>query len=260
MAVTLHSASFAWYDVESSGGAIKTERSQSRPAFHDSRYDAAYAVSEAAHYLQIPEATLRSWTVGRHYPVRKGDRFFEPVIVVASRHPLMLSFVNLVEAHVLDAIRSEYKVALPAVRNAIGFLRRELDSKHPLAEQKFETDGKDLFIRKLGALIAVSRDGQGAMPDILEAYLKRIDWDVQGLAARLYPFTRQRDLTQPKVIMIDPRISFGRPVLAGTGIRTELIAERYKAGDSMDQLARDYGRDRAEIEEAVRCELAIKAA
>jgi uncharacterized protein (DUF433 family) len=172
----------------------------------------------------------------------------------------MLSFVNLVEAHVLDAIRREYSVGLPAVRRTISFVRKELGSKHPLAEQKFETDGKDLFIRKLGELITVSKGGQRAIPEVLNAYLKRIEWDLQGFPTRLYPFTRQRDLVQPKVVMIDPRVSFGRPVLAGTGIRTELVAERYKAGESIDELARDYGRNRAEIEEAVRCELAIKAA
>lgn len=219
-----------------------------------------YTVPEAAHYLQIPPATLRSWTVGRRYPVQKGERFFEPVIVVASRHPVMLSFVNLVESHVLGSIRGRYNIALPAVRRAILFLREKLGSEHPLADQKFETDGKDLFIRKLDELIAVSKGGQKAMPEVFDAYLQRIEWDLQGLAARLYPFTRQRELVQPKVVMIDPRVSFGRPVLAGTGIRTELIAERYKAGESMDDLARDYDRNRAEIEEAVRCELALKAA
>jgi uncharacterized protein (DUF433 family) len=235
-------------------------RTKPSEASHDPRQEPAYTVPEAAHYLQIPAATLRSWTVGRRYPVQEGERFFEPVIVVASLYPAMLSFVNLVEAHVLDAIRREYNVGLPAVRRAIVFLRQELGSKHPLAEQKFETDGKDLFIRKLGNLIAVSKGGQRAIPEVLDAYLKRIEWDLQGLATRLYPFTRQRDLVQPKVVMIDPRVSFGRPVLAGTGIRTELVAERYKAGESIDELARDYDRNRAEIEEAVRCELAIKAA
>jgi uncharacterized protein (DUF433 family) len=226
----------------------------------DPRQEPAYTISEAAHYLQIPTATLRSWVIGRRYPVSKGERFFRPVLTVASRSPLMLSFVNLVESHVLNAIRREYSVGLPAVRRAMDFLYQEMGSKHPLAEQKFETDGKELFIRKLGELIAASRGGQKAMPEVFDAYLQRIEWDLQGLATRLYPFTRQRELVQPKVVMIDPRVSFGRPVLAGTGIRTELIAERYKAGESIDELARDYDRKREEIEEAVRCELALKAA
>ena len=43
-------------------------------------------------------------------------------------------------------------------------------------------------------------------------------------------------------------------------IATAVIAERYKAGESVDQLAEDYGRNRLEIEEAIRCELPLEAA
>jgi len=76
----------------------------------------------------------------------------------------------------------------------------------------------------------------------------------------LYPFTRKRDANEPRVIVIDPRRSFGRPVLVGTGIPTAIVAERYKAGETVDQLADDYGRARLEIEEAIRCELFLEAA
>ncbi len=65
---------------------------------------------------------------------------------------------------------------------------------------------------------------------------------------------------EPRTVVIDPRVSFGRSVLAGTGIPTAIIAERYKAGESVDALADDYGRKRVEIEEAIRCELALDAA
>jgi uncharacterized protein (DUF433 family) len=219
-----------------------------------------YTISEAAHYLLIPLATLRSWTIGRYYPVHDGKRRFNPVIEVPQKHPTMLSFVNLIEAHVLDAIRREYGVPLREVRKAIEFLKRELKSTHPLIEQKIETDGKDLFIRSLGRLIAASKGGQLAMPEMVNAYLRRIEWDERGLASRLYPFTRKRQLDEPKVVVIDPRISFGRPVLSGTGVRTAIVAERYKAGESIEELAEDYGRVRLDIEEAIRCELAVEAA
>ena len=67
--------------------------------------------------------------------------------------------------------------------------------------------------------------------------LHRVEHDETGAAVRLYPFTRKRDLHEPKVVVIDPHISYGRPVLAGTGIPTAVLAERYKAGESMDELA-----------------------
>ena len=52
----------------------------------------------------------------------------------------------------------------------------------------------------------------------------------------------------------------GERVLVGTGIPTAIVAERYKAGESIDELAEDYGRSRNEIEEAIRCELWLEAA
>ncbi len=53
--------------------------------------------------------------------------------------------------------------------------------------------------------------------------------------------------------MIDPRIAFGRMVIVGTGIPTNIIAERFHAGDSYEQLAHDYQCEIEKIEEAIRC-------
>lgn len=203
---------------------------------------------------------MRSWVVGRHYPVREGRRLFPPVIDLPESARLTLSFINLVEVHVLDSIRRKFEVPLPKVRKGIAYLRKHFRSEHPLAEHRLETDGKDLFVSVFGKLISISGDGQLAMRELLEAHLQRIEWDDSGLAIRLFPFTRKRILEEPKVVVIDPRVSFGRPVLVRTGIPTAVIAERYKAGESIDELAEDYGRERLEIEEAVRCELALEAA
>ena len=74
-----------------------------------------------------------------------------------------------------------------------------------------------------------------------------------------FPFTRKRQPDEPKLIVIDPSVSFGRPTIIGTGVATAIVAERYKAGESVDELAEDYGCERKNIEEAVRCELALAA-
>ena len=91
-------------------------------------------------------------------------------------------------------------------------------------------------------------------------YLRRIERDPHGIPIRLYPFTRDPEADEPRAVVIDPRISFGRPVLAGTGIATVIVAERFNAGESMEDLAVDYGRGRSDIEEAIRCELALPRA
>jgi len=220
----------------------------------------SYSITEASRYLLIPTATLRSWVAGRKYPTDSGPRFFRPIIQLPDDVRVGLSFINLVEAHVLDAIRRHHQVPLSKIREAIDYLRRHFSSKHPLAEQRFETDGIDLFIDKFGQLINVTQSGQIALRELLKAHLHRVEHDSSRTAVRLYPFTRKRDLREPKVVVIDPHISYGRPVLVGTGIPTAVVAERYKAGESIDELAEDYGRSRNEIEEAIRCELWLEVA
>ena len=55
-------------------------------------------------------------------------------------------------------------------------------------------------------------------------------------------------------VVVDPRVQFGRPCLQGTGIPTEVLMERFMAGEPIDDIASDYGVDRSMIEAAIRFE------
>jgi uncharacterized protein (DUF433 family) len=224
-----------------------------------------YRLPEAAHYLRIPLSTLRMWIFGQPYPTSAGIKTSRAVISIADASPPRLSFVNLVEGHVLSAIRYQHGLPLSKVRRAVEYLTNHFGSQHPLADEQFETDGVNLFVQRLG-LLNVSAPGQLAMPEILSALLRRVERDTHGLAVRLYPFSRRPTPTapafaqSPRVVVIDPRVGFGRPTLSGTGVTTLSIAERFDAGESIEELATDYGRAREQIEEAIRCELTRDAA
>lgn len=218
----------------------------------DLREMPAYGIREAAHYLQIPAATLRSWVLGRHYKTQRRMRFFRPVIRLPSPSVPLLSFHNLAEAHVLSAFRRQYKIELKQIRSALNYVAREFNWKHPLIEQRFETDGVALFVEKLGVIVDASAQGQIVM-DTIRAHFQRLDFDKHQVV-RLWPFTRQRIADSPRTVFIDPRVSFGKPCLARCNVPTAVIAERYAAGDSIDLLADDYGCDRLDIEEGLRCE------
>jgi uncharacterized protein (DUF433 family) len=214
----------------------------------------AYTATEVAAMVGLPYATANAWTFGTTYG-RAGDkRRLSPVIIPADRKGRLLSFVNLVEVHVLGSLRRHHKVSLPNIRKAVHYLRRELDSQHPLAEQDMLTDGKDIFVEYLGSLVSASQEGQQVLRTALDQHLRRVYRNRQGDTVRLYPFTRLQIETAPKVVAIDPRHRFGRPFLRGCGVETAAIFERYQAGDSIDELARDLEAKRAEIEEAVRYE------
>ncbi len=214
----------------------------------------AYSIKEAARYLGIPCATLRDWVKG--FPRSRQ----EAVIFLPEPNLSFLSFTNLVEVYVLDAIRRKHGISFPKVRKALNYLRIKYPSKHPLAENSFETDGLDIFVEKYGSLISISQEGQVAMKEIIGKYLKRIERDAHGAPIKLYPFISKRSLDEPKRIMIDPRVSFGKPVLVDTGIPTCVIFERFIAGDSVEGIANDYCVGQEKVEDAIRCEQESKAA
>jgi len=229
----------------------------------DPRNLPAYSLQEASRYTQVPVDTLRSWVRGRSYPTEQDLKFSEPIIKLPNVANASLSFTNLIETHVLSAIRRKHHLAMATVRNALDYLENEFKSEHPLADHDFETDGLDLFVEKYGKLINVSKSGQMAMKDILSLYLKRIERDENGIARQLFPFTRSSIDAhdgEPKIVSIDPTVAFGKPVISGTGIPTAIVAERYKTGESIAEIAADYQREIDEIEEAIRCEFELKAA
>jgi uncharacterized protein (DUF433 family) len=235
----------------------------------DSRDVPTYGIKDAARFLIIPSATLHAWVVGQSYVTqREGKKRAQPVIEIAGSSPPLLSFWNLAEAYVLAGIRRHHGVSLQSARRALDYVGRRLGHKRPLIEQDFLTNGADLFIEKLvqladqdrsiGALVNASRGGQLAARELLEATLKRVDRDTRGLITRIYPWAGQ--IEEPKHIEIDPRRAFGRPVVAGTSVPTEALAERFRAGDSVEDLAKDFRIATPVVQSALRWEMSAAAA
>jgi uncharacterized protein (DUF433 family) len=211
---------------------------------------AAYTLAEAARYARLPAATLRSWVLGREYPTVEGGNRFPPLIRPASRQPPLLSFSNLVEAHVLRSLRTDHGVSVKALRKALAYAEKTLGIDRLLVRPELCAEAGRLFLDRYGELIELSASGQLAMRRILEQHLKRVEWDSSKFPVRLYPFVFADEPSEGRRIVIDPRIAFGRPVLLRSGVSTSAIAERIDAGEAVEDLAADYDLDASEIERA----------
>ena len=222
---------------------------------HDLRALPAYSIPEAAGYLCLPISTLRSWVLGqRNYDAHRQPRLFKPVIEIAGPKQRQMSFINLVEAFVLAGIRRDHEVPLPKVRKALDYVKRSFKIQRPLAEEQFVTDGADLFVEKYGALVGVSQDGQLQMLELIRDRLKRVRRDPKGLPEKIILFPAGPSGEGRADVVIDPKRSFGRPVLDGLGVRTAMVFERFMAGDDVDILARDYAVPAQAVQDAIRCE------
>ncbi len=225
----------------------------------DLREMPAYGIPEAAGYLRLPVSTLRAWLLGQRYRVGSAPKFFRPVIEIADAKHRQMSFINLAEAFVLAGIRREHGVPLQHVRKALDYVRKLFRSRRPLAEERFETDGVHLFVRRFGELVGVSQDGQMLMESMLRERLALVKHDPKGIPEKLVLFPAPKDKKQSADVVIDPRLSFGRPVLDGLGVRTSILFERFMAGDDVPDLARDYDAPPEAIQNAIRCELRAAA-
>ena len=211
----------------------------------------AYGLAEAAVYLKVPYTTLRYWLTGFGK--------LPPIIESVESSPIRLSFSNLLECHGLAAMRKIYNLRLPKVRRALQKISKDSPQPHPLISEVFLTDREDLFIERMGRTINVSRgDGQLNL-DFYKMHLERVETDPNGLF-RFFPFVRELRHSEPKTIEINPMVGFGKPVIAGTGISTAIIASRFNARDSVAALSEEYGCTPQQIEEAIRWEQALPIA
>jgi len=219
-----------------------------RKAKQDLRYKPLYSLVEVSRYARVQPSTLRSWTRSR-----------DGSLVVPAQHNTAapLSFINLVETHVLRALCRTHMVPMKRIHTAVDWLKDKYKSDHPLAELDLETDGYDIFVRELGLPISASRRGQMGIHEILSRYLQRIERDPNRIPVRFFPLTYE---TSPKTVVMDPAIAYGRPVIKGTRITTLMVFERYSGGESLIDIADDYDLDIPAVEEALRCEIDQRAA
>jgi uncharacterized protein (DUF433 family) len=215
----------------------------------DPRDVARYGIPEAALYLKIPPTTLRPWVAGREY--RNRTKPFRPLILTPEKNPFRLSFHNLVEAYILRALRTEHNVSIEAVRQAIDFAQKKCSIKRLLLSPELRTTAGGIFLDKYGELINLSKSGQLVMRKLFEAHLKRITWDQANVSIRLYPFVTSDYRDEQKIIVIDPRRGFGRPIISRCGVSTSVIVERIDAGESEQDIATDYDLQKEEIDAAM---------
>jgi uncharacterized protein (DUF433 family) len=209
----------------------------------------AYNVAEAARYLGASASTLRGWFRGRNYKAAGEARRMKPVLGQHGTDGETLSFLDLIEAHVLQAIRRGYGIPLNKFRKAMDYLREINPDLHFLAHENFRYDKKNLFLRMEDRLVSLSERGQVVSEEIIEEGLRRLEYGDDGFASKLFlPVARDNRHT----IAIDPNVGFGRPIVTGLGVKADVIAARFAAGEGIAEIAEDYGAEVVEIEDALR--------
>ena len=220
-----------------------------------------YTVAEAARALAVPVSTFHTWARGYERLRPDGRRHgYGPVVSSTSTARLgpTIPFVGLAEGMVLAAIRRA-NVPLQRVRPALAVLRDEIGIAHALASRRLFTDGAELLFDYADTLadagaaqavreLVVVRSGQRVFSEIVEGYLRRIEYDADDGYARLI---RLPGYERAHVIA-DPTRSFGQPIFAHGGARVSDVLDRFQAGEDVRSLADEFGVPALEVEDALR--------
>lgn len=202
-------------------------------------YLPAYRFADVARLAETTPQSVRRWFRGYDAP----GHHMDPVLPAPDAS--VISYLQLVETAFVASFRRQ-GVDLSRLRQAHEYLRSTFRVDYPLAQWRFKVHGQSLLVEIEGDLIAADRGGQYAVRQIIEERAEQFDYDDVGVALRWHPRGRS------SVVLVDPRIAFGAPVVKG--VPTRVLKDRYAAGEDVSTIADDYEIERTAVVEALEFE------
>lgn len=174
--------------------------------------------------------------------IRLGMEWQRPVQVTASDR--VVSFSDLIRLRMIALFRAR-AFSYKEIREAEDFARQLTGVPQPFVTEPLWTGVHEIFTRFTAHLIAITKHGQLALPnliEVLEPAHHGLKFDQGGIA----------DVWIPHIgVLIDPEIQFGAPCVEGTRTETEALWSFHQAGDSAQSLARMYGLSLEQVEAAL---------
>lgn len=164
-----------------------------------------------------------------------------------------ISFLDLVELRVVRLLRAQ-KISLQAIRFAIRIASEKFNIDRPLSSVRFKTDGTEVLmdaVEKDGEFVSLSKrsPGQKVFAKIVEQSVVDLDYE-GGQVVRWWP-------TNGKNIVIDPKRSFGAPIVNEYGISTSVLSDEYDRCKDFKYLSRLFEIGVPLVREAVSFEKSL---
>lgn len=216
-----------------------------------------YTLAEAARLAGTSPQNVRRWLFGDE---TAGHRM-APVLGARVKEPRpLVSFLDLCELAVVAAFRrSDHPATLERLRRAHGFARTTLQLEHPFASERIRSEGGHVLYefgqKEPGpGTLVLDEGGQMLLPWPVLEVLKRFEYDVdEHVAQRWFLFGKSIP------VVVDPDHGSGLPTICGRNVRSDFIAGRFKAGESIASLAEDYELEPSTVEAALRAAIAQAA-
>jgi uncharacterized protein (DUF433 family) len=209
-----------------------------------------YTLQEAERLTGADAREVSRWLFG--YSFKGGTSPPLWTTQLAELDEKVIGFKDLLELRIVKAFRN-HDVPLRVIRAAIDNAKAIFGTEYPFTANRFLTDGKTVFYE------ALKEQGEIELTDLVRRQLvfehivrpelyAGIEFTADGQAKRWFPLKRS------SVVVLDPQIAFGKPVLAEYGVRTDLVVETYRAEKSKKMAASLYGIPISAVDAAIRYE------
>ena len=214
-----------------------------------------YTVAEAARLAGISQHRLRRWLRGHTYCA--GEACAVPERVWRRQVPeidgaLGLGFLDLMEARFVDAFRAA-SIPWRVIRLCAERAREVTGRDHPFSSRCFRTDGRTIFAD------VVDHAGEQQLLDLAKNQLAfarvigpslyaGLEFSVDDMPARWWPMGEKRE------IVIDPKRSFGQPIVSDGGVPTTVLVDAVEAEGSIAKVASLFALPQHSVRAALRYE------
>ena len=219
-----------------------------------------YTVPEASRLTNVSVGRIRRWIRGYSFKTRNKERHLSSPLWRGEWEPIdhswALGFRDLIEIRFVDAFLCA-GVSWRILRAANESAQERFGDTHPFSSRHFVTDGREIFVE-----LARPGGGEPALLDIIrsqQVFSKIIRPYLRGLE-----YSRRDELLRwrpnvGKVVILDPKRSFGQPIVEEHGVPTTILASAAKASRSFSEVIHWFGVSEREVADAVGFEQQLAA-
>ncbi len=218
-----------------------------------------YYYAEAARLTGISIYRVHRWLKGYEY-LYESKRMKQPPILERKEtlfgESSFASFYDLIDLLFVKRFLDQ-GISLQKIRKALKEAEEILGVSH-FAHEIFFTDKSNIFLRireEGDAILELLSGGQWAIKPFIEELGHMIDFDdITKSVCRWYPPEGDR------LVVLDPWVSFGRPIIVKKGITTENIYDLYLAeGKNEASIVSWMNLEPREVKAAVKFETCLAA-
>ena len=218
-----------------------------------------YTVPEAARLTAVSSWRIRRWLGGYEFKAKHGRHRSEPVWrgqLERIDHSMAIGFLDLVEIRCVDAfIRAG--VGWKTLRLAHGHAQEVLNLSHPFCTNQFKVSGREIILElpqddAEPQLWEIARN-QRVFDRVTQPFMKNLEFTEREMPLRWWPRGKAH------LVALDPRRSFGHPIVFRAGIPTAVLARSARANGSIEEVARWFEIDSVCVREAVEFEQSLTA-